>query len=402
MDSIQKKFQIVVARYNENIDWLKKLKDITLVYNKGLFHDSLKYFQVLQLPNYGRESHTYLNHIINNYDNLAEYTLFFQGSIKDHEPLSLENYFQQKDFIGYLRNYETHLIKKPLRHFGKWKNEINNGSIKQSKLTCFEWLTEIIYFDETLKEISTVWGALFSVSKKLIHEKPKIFYEQLLRYVDYHVNPEEGHFFERSWYFIFSNKYKMKEKIFVKNLDNDKITDNNITHYWINIHYIQNLLLYNDISNIVFFPNYYFLIHQNSVQFKKNTMLFFKIQIHDDLYFLIKINYNQISLFQNDLLLKEFIFKDINDFNNIKLHFNESEDKLEFLFNNLVFYDIFVKDLTHFNYNKIKYFIKVFNYNTIIQLNNKKEQIIFVKQNHYFDIKHYYSNHFLNNFIEYK
>ena len=64
---------------------------------------------------------------------------------------------------------------------------------------------------ENIKEISTVWGALFSVSRNIIHKKPKIFYEHLLRYVNYHVNPEEGHFFERCWYFIFQNDYIKKD-----------------------------------------------------------------------------------------------------------------------------------------------------------------------------------------------
>ena len=35
MDIIKKNYQIVVARYNENIEWLIPFKDITIIYNKG-------------------------------------------------------------------------------------------------------------------------------------------------------------------------------------------------------------------------------------------------------------------------------------------------------------------------------------------------------------------------------
>jgi hypothetical protein len=400
MESIQKKFQIVVSRYNENVHWLKNYKEITLIYNKGLYNNYLTDFQVLQLPNFGRESHTYLTHIIENYDKLAEYTIFFQGNIKDHKPLSLEEYFQQKDFIGYLRNYETHLIKKPLMHFGKWKNEINNGSIKQSKKICFEWLKELIYFDENIKEISTVWGALFSVSRNLIHKKPKIFYEHLLRYVNYHVNPEEGHFFERCWYFIFSNDYIMKDIIKVKEIDYN-IIDNDNDHYWSSLHDTLNLLINNKISKIILFPHYYFPINQNHIDFNKKSLLFFKIVIDDDLYFLIKVNHNQISILKNDLLLKESLFLEKDDFNHINVNFLDIGNKIEFVINNSVIYNISTKELKYFIKEKIQYFIKVFDYKTLIQLNNNTNSIIFVKQNNYFDIKHYYSNHYLDNFIQY-
>ena len=400
MESIQKKFQIVVSRYNENIIWLKNFKEITLIYNKGLYNNYLDDFQVLQLPNYGRESHTYLTHIIENYDKLAEYTIFFQGNIKDHEPLSLEEYFQNKDFNGYLRNYETHLIKKPLNHFGKWKNEINNGLIKQSKKTCFEWLKELIYFDENIKEISTVWGALFSVSRNIIHKKPKIFYEHLLRYVNYHVNPEEGHFFERCWHFIFYNDYIMKEIIKVKELDYN-IIDNNNDHYWSNLHNTLNLLINDKISKIILFPHYYFPIKQNHIDLNKSSILFFKIIIDDDLYFLIKVNHNQISILKNNLLLKESLFLENDDFNHININFINNENKIEFCINNSLIYSISTKEINNFNKDKIQYFIKVFDYKTLIRLNNKRKSIIFVKQNNYFDIKHYYSNHYLDNFIKY-
>lgn len=399
MDSIKKKFQIVVSRYNENITWLKNFKDITLIYNKGLYQSYLNDFQVIQLPNFGRESHTYLTHIINNYDNLTEYTLFFQGCIKDHEPLNLEEYFQQKDFIGYLRNYETHLIKKPLRHFGKWKNEFNNGSIKPSKLTCFKWLKELIYFDENIKEISTVWGALFSVSKKLIHQKPKLFYEHLLKFVDYHKNPEEGHFFERSWYFIFSNEYIMKEIIKVKEIDKTYLINNNIDHYWLNLHDTLDLLIHDNISKIVFFPHYFFPIQPHSILVKKNSLLFFKCVVEDDLYFYIKLNFNQFSIIKNDVVLKEDVFIDKDEFNQLAIHYNEN--KIEFILNHNVIYSILIKEIINLKKVKLKYYLKVFDYNTLIHLNTKKNNIIFVKQNKYFDIKHYYSNHYLNHFIDY-
>jgi hypothetical protein len=83
MDEIKEKYQIVVSRYNEDITWLLPFKEITIIYNKGDNHNLLNKFTTIQLENVGRESHTYLYHIIKNYDNLADKTIFFQGKIDE-------------------------------------------------------------------------------------------------------------------------------------------------------------------------------------------------------------------------------------------------------------------------------------------------------------------------------
>jgi hypothetical protein len=75
---------LVCARYNENVDWLEPLLESNpesiFIYNKG---DELPY-PCIKLPNVGREGGTFLHHIIENYDNLADHTLFLQGNPVDH------------------------------------------------------------------------------------------------------------------------------------------------------------------------------------------------------------------------------------------------------------------------------------------------------------------------------
>jgi hypothetical protein len=91
MINIYMKTEIVVARYNENLDWLKKIKkskDLKItVYNKGLDDIDVPF---IKIPNVGRESQTYLEHIINNYDNLADQTIFCQGDSIFHSPGFIE------------------------------------------------------------------------------------------------------------------------------------------------------------------------------------------------------------------------------------------------------------------------------------------------------------------------
>ena len=78
--------EMVVSHYQEDLSWIRPWGDITRVYHKGGYADRLKLGMGLwgarldTLDNVGRESHTYLYHIVNNWDSLADWTVFFQGS----------------------------------------------------------------------------------------------------------------------------------------------------------------------------------------------------------------------------------------------------------------------------------------------------------------------------------
>ena len=64
---------IIVSRFNEDISSLNNYKEFKIIiYNKGneLKKDNFK--EIIKLKNVGRESHTWLNHIVENYYNLND------------------------------------------------------------------------------------------------------------------------------------------------------------------------------------------------------------------------------------------------------------------------------------------------------------------------------------------
>lgn len=71
---------IVVAKYNENVEWTKKLNHKVTIYDKSdkPIEGSIK------LKNIGREGETFLYHIVNNYNNLDDITVFLQGNPFEH------------------------------------------------------------------------------------------------------------------------------------------------------------------------------------------------------------------------------------------------------------------------------------------------------------------------------
>ena len=87
---------IVIARYNENIEWINHLDEAyeVFVYNKGPSIDtstiSNKKVHWFEVKNVGRETDTYLGHIENhNFEN-NDFTIFSQGDPFTHSPQFLD------------------------------------------------------------------------------------------------------------------------------------------------------------------------------------------------------------------------------------------------------------------------------------------------------------------------
>ena len=84
----RKNVEVIISRHNEDISWSDMYASIRTVYEKSDEPNVLKVGtpgNVFRLANLGRESHTYLAHIVNNYDTLAELTVFSQGSAPTHK-----------------------------------------------------------------------------------------------------------------------------------------------------------------------------------------------------------------------------------------------------------------------------------------------------------------------------
>jgi hypothetical protein len=212
--------EIVVARYNESLSWLNEYpfnQFEYIVYNKGDNENFVKtnVKKIINLPNIGRCDHTYLYHIVANYENLSNIVVFFPGSVnmphkltKAHRILnniiasnyekaffsgsfhnSIKNSFS--DFFGNnytcqypenaLKNNESRLYKCRIRPYSNWYN---------------------YFFGDTPGHWVSFYG-VFSIDKRDIIQHPVDRYENLKNIVRVHSNPEAGHYIERSWGVIF-------------------------------------------------------------------------------------------------------------------------------------------------------------------------------------------------------
>lgn len=97
--------QLVVARYDEDLRWLDALPQIpALVYNRGERHSVLlprprENLRIIQQANRGREDQVFLEHIVKNYDKLAQATVFLQGWPFGHCPGFLQSVRRALTFV---------------------------------------------------------------------------------------------------------------------------------------------------------------------------------------------------------------------------------------------------------------------------------------------------------------
>lgn len=114
--------KLVIARYSENVNWVLPYNDIAIIYNKGKLNiDGFK--TVVNVENIGREGHTYLYHIIKNYDNLSSRVIFSQGDPFLHNEtllFGIDNYERSSDVqplgIRWLRQHNIPPIDVEDKH----------------------------------------------------------------------------------------------------------------------------------------------------------------------------------------------------------------------------------------------------------------------------------------------
>lgn len=186
-------FCIVVARYNEDLEWTKQFLNI-IVYNKGntLTDD----FNQILLYNVGREGHTYYKHIYDNYDNLADYTFFLQANPFDHSPniiSNLNNYINNKDLSIDFEFLSELIINCNL-----------TGCSYHTGLPLIESYEKLFGERKENMEFQFGAGAQFIVSKQKILQRPKEFYLKIIEMLDKNINPIEGYVIERFHKLIFN------------------------------------------------------------------------------------------------------------------------------------------------------------------------------------------------------
>jgi hypothetical protein len=204
--------RFVVARFNEDLGWVPEMVSRfpgsrCTVYNKGPPGDlgdlgcCNNTVRVVDLVNVGRESHTYLHHIVDSYDNYDnegdEVLVFLQGHPFDHCPALFDTVRSGVVKIMAGSSFEDVGTRHITIHqgFPEFHPAIRLA-LSQTHADLFACnLPESFRFSA---------GALFMTTSSSIHRRPVGFYEKALAMLDSEINPTRGFCFERLWSLIFT------------------------------------------------------------------------------------------------------------------------------------------------------------------------------------------------------
>ena len=257
---------VVLARYDEDLSWLAEETILsqpgmrTLVYGKSenaKAPSSLPdHTKLIMLPNVGRESHSYLHHLVEHYDDLADWTVFSQAGAPSFgyngHRAGGGHLVAGHSFAEYLTPMPngTHFVYSAAVHIAQHDSPydmnhilradyvINNVNLAGASDECptsaagwtqwwdVGWLKSYVYAKAKAQQgesaldfyikyiepshpksesVTLVFpqGGRFAISREVIRRRPKSDYEALLVLLSKDIDPYAGYYMEWMWPALF-------------------------------------------------------------------------------------------------------------------------------------------------------------------------------------------------------
>jgi len=192
----------VIAKYNENVEWTKKLNHKVTIYDKSdrPVEGSIK------LKNKGREGETFLYHIVNNYHNLDDVTVFLQGHPFDHLQVLVgwrcitPDQKEDIDMVINKMNTEINDNSEFTTFYQVLYNVPNGTNSVNTTHFCMK------YYNEYHTQFTVSAGAQYIVPKKYILSRPLEFWKQLQSALYNNTELDNGYCQEQLWYLAYTGK----------------------------------------------------------------------------------------------------------------------------------------------------------------------------------------------------
>jgi hypothetical protein len=239
--------EVVVAHFGEALDWTRAYRDRAdfVVYAKS--NRTRQPAGSVRLPNVGRESHTYLHHIVSHYDSLANWTVFTHGGSPSfgyhghrrggghlNHGVSFSDYLVPQphslfvDTAAFSSQRSDSLFASSLRmsylyttdalasnetcpadpdQWSAWWDMGRFAQYVQRKVEAQGGMHVVDFFNQYVRpeapanavQVSFPQGARFAATSDAIRARPRAYYEALLRTVSGDVDPWSGFYLEWAW-----------------------------------------------------------------------------------------------------------------------------------------------------------------------------------------------------------
>lgn len=211
-------YELCVARFDEDLEWLGPYKKQAVIYNKGSELNKKCFKEVFKISPIGLETFSFMNYIVDHYSNLPDVVVFLQGRIDDHlgDIKNKHSENNKKDplvFIDYvIKEAQEKGISSPLDetvydHYG-WRlatpDRIKNKECKVCDYkNITDWWENYIGFKWPGPQ-RCAWSQNFAVRKDNILKHPKELYVHIINDPEFQ-QPyvEVSHFWERMLFPFF-------------------------------------------------------------------------------------------------------------------------------------------------------------------------------------------------------
>jgi hypothetical protein len=257
--------EVVVSWYKEDLGWISEMNLTTKfpikIYAKGIAeHPVYQRYIAGPIPNLGMESHTYIYHIVHNYDNLAPCTIFAVGGItaaergrlkvdkleyalahidtcEEQGVVIMADNVRGKKIMNFdrkftIEHWASHTKKNrdpgtKQRHFPSCSYEdrdtekckkiqadklaymnAQNALIPAQPRPIGEWYQKYLPFDASFEKIDktgSCYNGVFAASRAAIRSHPVEMYREILKQLEVGQKTEANHYMERLWLVLFAS-----------------------------------------------------------------------------------------------------------------------------------------------------------------------------------------------------
>ncbi|MEM6821420.1 MAG: DUF3431 domain-containing protein [Verrucomicrobiota bacterium] len=206
---------LVISHFAEDLNWLKRVpKEFRcFVYHKGESNTIPEIRNTVfqsRIENVGREAHTYIHHIVTQYDDLSDITVFLQGHPFDHchdlharlRELATKTNISNDGFtwLGFIIDTDDAMGR---RLFVPWSKNVNQRELdinqRYRKIFQTEGQDDYRFFP----------GGQFIVSSDLIRSKEMAFYKRMLSIAE--DDSDFAYCVERFWDQVFGCSFVTEE-----------------------------------------------------------------------------------------------------------------------------------------------------------------------------------------------
>lgn len=185
---------LIICRYGEDISWLRDLKGYNIIiYDKG--DPNAPY----HLPNFGREAHAYIHHIIQNYDNLSTMNVFCQASPFMHSDNFVEKLHKVSPKSKYAGLADMTLIAEKDEWFDWGGRGLDD---EKYRISIEQFFDRLFPGYRCPKSFDMRVNGLFAVHKDRIRYRSLAFYKEI--YKDFETEWTLPYLLERFWHLILA------------------------------------------------------------------------------------------------------------------------------------------------------------------------------------------------------